>query len=95
MSMQQQVAQEDLVLEDMSHALERLSGISSTINTQLVEQDAQLNELDQDLDTAKFSMDNALRKMDKLLKTSDKGRLCIIVVLFILAVGLFFGVIYG
>jgi len=95
MSAQAQVEQEDLVLEDMSHALERLQGISSTINQQLVEQDAALNELDQDMDTAKFSMDNALRKMDKLLKTSDKGRLCIIVVLFIVAVALFFGIIYG
>ncbi len=38
MSAQQQVEQENLVLTDMSHALERLQGISETINTQLVTQ---------------------------------------------------------
>lgn len=88
-------AQQDLVMDDMSHALDRLTGIGQTINQQLVESEHQLAGLDEDLDTAKLSMDNALRKMDKLLKSSDKGRLCLIVVLFILAVGLFFGVVYG
>jgi len=88
-------AQQDLVMDDMSHALDRLTGIGQTINQQLVESEHQLAGLDEDLDTAKLSMDNALRKMDKLLKSSDKGRLCLIVLLFILAVGLFFGVVYG
>ena len=56
---------------------------------------SQLAGLDDDLDEAKLSMDNALRKMEKLLKSSDKGRLCLIVILFILAVGLFAGIVYG
>lgn len=56
---------------------------------------SQLEGLDDDLDRAKLSMDNALRKMEKLLKSSDKGRLCLILILFILAVGLFFGIVYG
>ena len=88
-------AQQDVVMDDMAHALDRLTGIGQTINQQLVESEHQLGGLDEDLDTAQLSMDNALRKMDKLLKSSDKGRLCLIVVLFILAVGLFFGVVYG
>jgi hypothetical protein len=87
--------EEDLVLTDMQHALDRLQGIGQTINQQLVESEHQLGALDDDLDTAKLSMDNALRKMTKLLNSSDKGRLCLIVILFILAVGLFFGCIYG
>jgi len=87
--------QQDIVLDDMSHALERLQGISDTINTQLVENEHQLGELGEDLDQAKLSMDNALKKMNKLLKSSDKGRLCCIVLLFVLAIALFFGVVYG
>lgn len=126
-------AQQDLVMDDMSHALDRLHGIGTTINEQLEEskqyeatttstaEDMQasvghplspsliafacsccvlclrsnLAGLDDDLDRAKLSMDNALRKMEKLLKSSDKGRLCLILILFILAVGLFFGIVYG
>lgn len=87
--------QQDLVMDDMSHALDRLHGIGTTINQQLEESKHALNGLDDDLDEAKLSMDNALRKMEKLLKSSDKGRLCLILVLFILAVGLFFGIVYG
>lgn len=123
-------AQQDLVMDDMSHALDRLHGIGTTINEQLEESKqyesnkqrlscarlldalrfrslpclafsvfslshSQLAGLDDDLDRAKLSMDNALRKMEKLLKSSDKGRLCLILILFILAIGLFFGIVYG
>jgi len=56
---------------------------------------SQLNALDEDMDTAQLSMNNALRKMDKLLKSSDKGRICLIICLFFLAIGLFFGIVYG
>ncbi len=56
---------------------------------------SELDGLDEDIDTAQLSMSNALRKMDKLLKSSDKGRLCLIVCLFFLAIGLFFGIVYG
>lgn len=54
-----------------------------------------LTELDEDLDTAGATMQTVLKKMDKLLKTSDKGRICIIIVLFILAIILFFVIIYA
>jgi len=95
MSAHRQTEEEDKVLIDMSHALERLQGIGQTINSQLVEQDAQLSALGEDMDTAQSSMNRALQKMDKLLKSSDKGRLCLIVCLFFLAIGLFFGIVYG
>lgn len=88
-------AQQDEVMDDMSHALDRLRGIGDTIHQQLVESEANLNALDEELDTAKGTMDTVLKKMDKLLKSSDKGRLCCIVILFIVAIALFFGIIYG
>jgi len=87
--------QQDLVMDDMSHALDRLQGIGQTINEQLRESEAHLGELDEELDTAQSTMDTVLKKMDKLLKSSDKGRLCLILILFITAIGLFLGIIYG
>lgn len=55
----------------------------------------ELEEFDNELDDTQSQMNMVLKKIDKLLKSSDKGRLCCIVVLFIIAIILLFAIIYG
>lgn len=95
--MQQQTIEkeQDLVMDDMSHALDRLKGISETIGDELKQSEYHLGALEEDIDAANGTMEVVLKKMDKLLRSSDKGRLCCIVILFVVAIALFMGIVYG
>jgi len=86
---------QDLVLEDMSAALSRLSNLGQDINTELKVHDEMLKEVDDDMSQAQDNMTMVLKKLDKLLKSSDKGRLCCIAILFFVALMLFVLVVYG
>jgi len=92
---QQQVHKEqDQVLDDMSHALDRLGAMAGTIHTGLQEQNAMLQELDEDIDKTQGTMNKVMRKMDKLLGQSDSGRLCCIFFLFVVVCVLIIAIIY-
>lgn len=78
-------AKQDVVLEDMSEALSRLGDVSHTIGRELKEQEELLAEIDDEVTMAQGNIDVALKKMEKLLGTKDRGRMCIILVLFIIA----------
>jgi syntaxin 6 len=80
------INKQDIVLEDMEHALARLGNLSNDIQTELITQGDMLNELDESMDEAQGQMNIVLKKMDKILKTSDRGRICCIIGLFLVAV---------
>lgn len=95
MQMKSVEKEQDDVLISMSDSLDRLKGISESIGDELKQSEYQLNELESDIDQANGTMEVVLKKMDKLLKSSDKGRLCCIVILFVVAIALFLGIVYG
>ena len=95
MQMKSVEKEQDDVLITMSDSLDRLKGISESIGDELKQSEYHLGELESDIDQANGTMEVVLRKMDKLLKSSDKGRLCCIVILFVVAIALFLGIVYG
>lgn len=88
-------AKQDVVLEDMSEALSRLGDVSHTIGKELKEQEELLNEIDDEVTMAQGNMDVAMKKLEKLLGTSDRGRMCLILVLFVTACALMVLVVMG
>jgi len=85
---------QDVILDDMMGALERLGDIGGTINVELTAHNKTIQELDEDVEKGMGSMGVVMGKMTKLLGTSNKGKLCCILFLFLLAVVLLFCVIY-
>lgn len=84
----------DEVLDDMSHALDRLTAASSTINTKLhVHQDL-ISEMDQEIDKTQDLMSASLTKMDVLLAKNRGGRLCCIAGLALAVIVMFMLIIY-
>jgi len=86
---------QDIVLDDMHAALERLGAMSEDIKKNLDESNRELGGLEQDIGDAKSAMDRAIKKMEKLLGTSDTPRLCCIFILFVTAVALFMVLVNG
>lgn len=82
--------QQDDVLDDMHSALSRLGDITGTINTELHVHNDLLQEFDDELDDTASHMSMVQQKLEKLLGTSDKGRLCCLFLLVLIALVLFF-----
>jgi len=80
---------QDIVLDDINDALTRLGYVADGISKELKQQEVLLDEVTGEVDQANSSMQKALNKMDKLLGKSDKGRICCIIILLIVAVALF------
>jgi len=91
---QQVTAQQDVVLDDMTAALQRLGDISGTISTELKTQNEMLKEFDDEMGVAQSNMTKVLKKIDKLLGKSDSGRLCCILILFVLCIVLIIAIVY-
>lgn len=53
-----------------------------------------LQEFDDEMDETQGNMLMVQRKLEKLLSTSDKGRLCCLFLLMVVAIGLLFLIIY-
>jgi len=86
---------QDVVLDDMHAALERLGAMGEDIRTEMDISNQQLAGLEKDIEDADTMMKVAIKKMEKLLGTSDSGRLCCIFILFATAVALFFVIVSG
>jgi len=93
-SQQQVERQQDEVLDDMTHALDRLGAMAGTIKTTLGEQNEMLKEFDNEMDRTQGAMGKVMRKIDKLLGQSDSGRLCCIFFLFVIVCVLIIAIIY-
>jgi syntaxin 6 len=85
---------QDVVLDDMSSALSRLTDMSTGINEELTTQGAMLSEFDDELDETASTMAGVQARLEKLLGTSDKGRLCCIFVLVLIVAALAWLVFY-
>jgi len=79
------VQQQDVVLDDMSNALGRLSDVAGTINTELKDQNEVLGQFDNEMDESLSSMGMVMNKLNRVLNKSDKGRVCCIVLLIVTA----------
>jgi len=79
------VGKQDEVLDDMSNALGRLGDVASVINTELQDQNKILQEFDGEMDESIGTMGMVMGKVNRILNKSDKGRLCCIILLIIIA----------
>jgi len=95
MQQQQLEEKQDVVLDDMYSALQRLGAMGEDIKKEIAVSNDELQGLDRDVEDAQSAMNIALRKLQKLLGTSDTGKLCCIFILFITAVALFLVVVSG
>lgn len=86
---------QDEILGDMESILGRLSGISGGITDELKVHKVMLEEADDKASDVKDLLNVAMKKMDKLLGQSNNGRLCLIMLLFLICIALFFALIYG
>jgi len=80
---------QDIVLDDINEALVRLGYVADGISRELKQHEVILDDITQEVTTATTSMQKALKQMDKLLGRSDKGRICCIIILLIIAIALF------
>jgi chromosome segregation ATPase len=95
MQQQQLEEKQDVVLDDMYGALQRLGAMGEDIKKEIAVSNEELQGLDRDVEDAQTAMNIALKKLQKLLGTSDTGKLCCIFILFITAVALFLVIVSG
>lgn len=79
-------AKQEEVLMDMSHALDRLKGVSVDIGKSLTEHKELIQNMDENMDEAKGRFEVTVRKLDTLLGKKDTGRWCLIIGLALAAV---------
>lgn len=82
----QMIGQQDVQLNSLGQAVDRLEGMGRTINTELKEQNRMLDDLDKDLDEAGEKMNFVMAKLSKLLKTKDGCQIWTIVILAVILV---------
>lgn len=87
------ISQQDEALDELSKSAQRLGHTARTINVELQDQQKMLAELGDDIDKEAEKLNFVMKRMGRLLQTSDKGQLCLIIGLMILAVVLIFLII--
>lgn len=80
------MAQQDVLLEDLDQSVVRLGKMGETINTELKEQSRLLDHLDDEMDDAGNKMGFVQAKLSKLLKTKDGCQIWAIVILTVILV---------
>jgi len=83
---QEMISQQDVALDSLGNAVDRLEGMGRSINTELKEQNRLLDDLDQDIDQAAEKMNFVMGKLAKLLKTKDGCQIWTIVILAVILV---------
>jgi syntaxin 6 len=80
---------QDQDLDELGNAVTRLSNVGNQINDELNTQNKMLEELDRDMDSTSARLKQNMRKAAKVLKDSkDKGKICVIVLLSCVLLGL-------
>lgn len=80
--------QQDTQLDVISSSVSRLKEMGQEINTELKHQDKMLDEIGERTDTTRLQMSAAMKGLTKLAKDSDKGKMCVILVLTLILIGL-------
>jgi syntaxin 6 len=80
---------QDEDLADLSQGVQRLNEIGNTIHDELNTQNRMLEDLDRDVDSTMGRLKANMSKAAKILKDSkDKGKMCVIIVLCLVLLGL-------
>merc|ERR1719502_1506121 len=91
---QQNIDEQDIHLEALGNAADRLNAMGGAINQELREQNLMLDQLDNDMDDAQGKMNFVLEGLSKLLKTRDGCQIWAIIILSLILVILIALVIY-
>mmetsp|Transcript_5700 Transcript_5700/g.12026 ORF Transcript_5700/g.12026 Transcript_5700/m.12026 type:complete len:91 (-) Transcript_5700:164-436(-) len=86
--------QQDEALDDLDLAVNRVGVMAEEIHEELGQQNKMLTELDDDLADAEEKLGLVMGKLAKLLKTKNKCQLGTILILCLIALILFFLVLY-
>lgn len=86
--------QQEETLDDLDSAVVRVSHIASNIHDELGHQNRMMKELEDDLQNAEEELGMVMGKLGKILKTKNKWQLGTIMMLSLIAVILFFLVLY-
>mmetsp|Transcript_8190 Transcript_8190/g.27806 ORF Transcript_8190/g.27806 Transcript_8190/m.27806 type:complete len:260 (+) Transcript_8190:175-954(+) len=92
MKQQLMMKDQDAQLEDVSKSMGTLKRIGQDINKELVTQGELLDHIDERTESTRTQMQAAMKGLTKLAKDSDKGKLCMILVLSLILLGLFYAV---
>lgn len=93
-SAQLMMEQQEETLDELDGAVVRVSHMAENIHEELNHQNKMLNELQDDLQNAEEQLGLVMGKLAKMLKTKNKCHLGTIIILSIVAIVLFFLVIY-
>mmetsp|Transcript_54027 Transcript_54027/g.80231 ORF Transcript_54027/g.80231 Transcript_54027/m.80231 type:complete len:132 (+) Transcript_54027:79-474(+) len=94
-SQRQQLKEQDEGLEMLSQSAQRLGELSLNIHEELGQQNIMLDEMEQDLDKTSNNLDAVTNRTKELIKRSGgKKYFLIIVALTLVAIVLFFLVVY-
>jgi len=91
---QMMLNQQDEALDDLDLAVNRVGVMAEEIHEELGQQNKMLTELDDDLADAEEKLGLVMGKLAKLLKTKNKCQLGTILILCLIALILFFLVLY-
>lgn len=89
------MGEQDQALGAVSESLTTLHRIGKEINTELHGQEVLLNKIEEKTDGASTQMSAAMKGLNKLAKDSDKGKLCMILFLSLILIGLGYAVFDG
>ena len=87
--------QQDEVLDELGEAVTRVGELAEGISEEIQLQNKMLDELDEDLANVEEELGLVMGKLAKFLKTKDPWQLRTILILTLVAIILFFLVIYG
>jgi hypothetical protein len=80
------ISQQDVALDDLGNAVDRLGIMGAAINEELKDQNRLLDDLDKDLDDAGEKMNFVMAKLSTLLKTKDSCQIWTIVILAVILI---------
>mmetsp|Transcript_15229 Transcript_15229/g.39586 ORF Transcript_15229/g.39586 Transcript_15229/m.39586 type:complete len:266 (+) Transcript_15229:123-920(+) len=84
--------EQDSQLDVISSSVTRLKDMGHEINTELKVQDKLLDEIDEKTESARTQMGAAMKGLTKLAKDSDKGKMCLILILSLILIGLCYAI---
>lgn len=84
--------EQDAQLDVISSSVTRLKDMGHEINAELKVQDKLLDEIDEKTESTRTQMGAAMKGLTKLAKDSDKGKMCLILVLSLILIGLCYAI---
>ena len=75
---------QDQELDTLHEGVQRLGQIGQDIHVEITEQNRMFEELNDEMDHFEGRMDRVMKQINKILNNKDSGKMCVIVILFIL-----------